>query len=79
VLERIVAGDVPAKHHIALRHGGALRHEECLTRDGFDGPYTIPTTCAGRTPSASRRGAGWLGHARGRAWRAADRWPSATT
>jgi homogentisate 1,2-dioxygenase len=41
VLERIVAGDVPAKHHIAFRQGGALRHEECLTRDGFDGPYTI--------------------------------------
>ncbi len=42
MLDRIVAGDVPRKHHIALRGaGGELRHEECFTRDGFDGPYTI--------------------------------------
>jgi len=41
VLERVVCGVVPAKHHIALREDGQLRHEECLTRDGFDGPYTI--------------------------------------
>lgn len=34
-------GALPAKHHIQLREGGELRHEECLTRDGFDGPYTI--------------------------------------
>ena len=37
-----VAGEVPAKQHTALRDGGGrLRYEECLTRDGFDGPYTI--------------------------------------
>lgn len=42
MLDRVVAGDVPRKHHIALRGpGGELRHEECFTRDGFDGPYTI--------------------------------------
>ena len=32
----------PRKHHIQLRGAdGALRFEECFTRDGFDGPYTI--------------------------------------
>jgi homogentisate 1,2-dioxygenase len=42
VIERLVRGDVPAKHHIAFRDAeGRLRHEECLTRAGFDGPYTI--------------------------------------
>jgi homogentisate 1,2-dioxygenase len=41
-MDRVVAGEVPRKHHIALRGGGGeLRHEECFTRDGFDGPYTI--------------------------------------
>jgi homogentisate 1,2-dioxygenase len=35
-------GDVPRKHHVQLRgDDGALRFEECFTRDGFDGPYTI--------------------------------------
>ena len=42
MLERIAVGDVPKKHHIALRSPtGNLRFEECVTRDGFDGPYTI--------------------------------------
>ncbi len=41
MLERRVAGTVPPKHHVALRVGGELHYEECLTRDGFDGPYTI--------------------------------------
>jgi homogentisate 1,2-dioxygenase len=42
MLDRVVAGEVPRKHHIALRDGeGRLRYEECFTRDGFDGPYTI--------------------------------------
>ena len=32
----------PRKHHIQLRGAdGELRFEECFTRDGFDGPYTI--------------------------------------
>ncbi len=35
-------GSVPPKHHVAFRApGGALLWEECLTRQGFDGPYTI--------------------------------------
>ncbi|HYO54491.1 MAG TPA: homogentisate 1,2-dioxygenase [Archangium sp.] len=35
-------GKVPRKHHIQLRdEKGTLMFEECLTRDGFEGPYTI--------------------------------------
>ncbi|MBK7864242.1 MAG: homogentisate 1,2-dioxygenase [Archangiaceae bacterium] len=42
MLERVVAGDVPPKHHTQLRSSeGQLRYEECFTREGFDGPYTI--------------------------------------
>jgi homogentisate 1,2-dioxygenase len=42
MLDRMVAGIVPDKPHTALRdEAGRLRHEECLTRDGFDGPFTI--------------------------------------
>ncbi len=42
VIERRQEGRVPAKPHIAFRDDkGKLLHEECLTRDGFDGPYTI--------------------------------------
>jgi homogentisate 1,2-dioxygenase len=42
MLDRVVCGQVPKKHHIALYGGaGELRYEECLTREGFDGPYTI--------------------------------------
>ncbi len=42
MLDRMVCGEVAKKHHIALRDAeGRLRYEECLTRDGFDGPYTI--------------------------------------
>src|SRR5208283_4742449 len=42
MLERRVAGTVPAKHHIQLRGpGGELRYEECFTQEGFEGPYTI--------------------------------------
>jgi len=42
VLERAIRGEVPRKHHIAFRDAeGRLRHEECFTRAGFDGPYTI--------------------------------------
>jgi homogentisate 1,2-dioxygenase len=40
--ERLAFGDLPRKHHLAVRGaGGELRYEECLTRKGFDGPYTI--------------------------------------
>ena len=42
MLDRMTLGEVPRKHHIALRdQAGRLRYEECLTLDGFDGPYSI--------------------------------------
>jgi len=42
MIERLVQGEVPAKHHIVMRSAdGNLRYEECLTRTGFEGPYTI--------------------------------------
>ncbi len=42
MLDRMVAGQLPPKPHTALYDGsGKLCYEECLTRDGFDGPFTI--------------------------------------
>jgi len=42
MLDRAIAGDVPRKHHLQLRGpGGELRFEECFTRDGFEGAYSI--------------------------------------
>ena len=43
MLERLCFGDLPAKAHTALvsPNTGALRYEECITRAGFDGPYSI--------------------------------------
>ena len=42
MLDRDQQGEVPRKHHLALRGpDGALRHEEAYTRDGFEGPYTL--------------------------------------
>lgn len=42
MIERRVAGRVPRKHHIQLRdEQGRLMHEECITTQGFEGPYTI--------------------------------------
>jgi len=42
MIDRLVMGRVPEKPHTALRDAdGHLNHEECLTRDGFDGPFTI--------------------------------------
>jgi homogentisate 1,2-dioxygenase len=42
MLDRVAVGDIPRKHHIQLRGpDGALRFEHCITRDGFEGPYTI--------------------------------------
>jgi len=42
MLERVVVGKVPRKHHIALRdEEGRLLYEECMTQEGFEGPYTI--------------------------------------
>jgi len=43
MLERRSFGELPAKPHTALRSTStnALRYEECITRAGFDGPYSI--------------------------------------
>ncbi|QQR90527.1 MAG: homogentisate 1,2-dioxygenase [Myxococcales bacterium] len=42
MIERILAGEVPKKHHLAFKSPeGKLYYEECYTRQGFDGPYTI--------------------------------------
>jgi homogentisate 1,2-dioxygenase len=42
VLDRIVQGAVPRKHHLAFRDAeGRLLYEEAYTRAGFDGPYTL--------------------------------------
>jgi len=42
MLDRMSVGEIPAKPHTALRDTeGRLRYEECLTREGFDGPFTI--------------------------------------
>lgn len=42
MLDRMAAGDLPRKHHVQLRDAtGQLRYEECITREGFEGPYTI--------------------------------------
>jgi len=42
MLDRMAVGDLPAKPHTMLRGAdGALCYEECLTRGGFDGPFSI--------------------------------------
>ena len=41
MIDRMAAGDLPPKPHTAMRRDGVLRHEHCLTRVGFDGPFTI--------------------------------------
>jgi homogentisate 1,2-dioxygenase len=41
MIDRVACGQVPHKHHIALRRQGRLMYEACLTRQGFDGAYTI--------------------------------------
>lgn len=42
MLDRMAVGELARKHHVALRSdSGALRFEQCLTRDGFDGAYSI--------------------------------------
>ncbi|MFT3926143.1 MAG: homogentisate 1,2-dioxygenase [Myxococcales bacterium] len=42
MLQRIAHGELPPKHHLALKGpAGELRYEECLTRAGFEGAYTI--------------------------------------
>ena len=42
MLDRIVQGSVPRKHHLVFRDAeGRLLYEEAYTRAGFDGPYTL--------------------------------------
>jgi homogentisate 1,2-dioxygenase len=42
MIDRMQPGEVPAKPHTAFRSpSGALRFEECLTRRGFDGEFSI--------------------------------------
>jgi homogentisate 1,2-dioxygenase len=42
MLDRLVQGDVPRKHHVAFRdERGRLLHEEAYTTEGFEGPYTL--------------------------------------
>lgn len=42
MLDRVACGELAAKPHAALRDAlGKLRYEECLTRAGFDGPFSI--------------------------------------
>jgi homogentisate 1,2-dioxygenase len=42
MLDRVVQGTVPRKHHIALRdERGRLLYEEAYTTQGFEGPYTL--------------------------------------
>jgi homogentisate 1,2-dioxygenase len=60
MLDRVSVGDVPKKPHLrVLRADGRPLYEECITRAGFEGPYSIlyhehrpheatpfaPTTC----------------------------------
>jgi homogentisate 1,2-dioxygenase len=42
MLDRMALGELPPKPHTVLRGAdGALCYEECLTRSGFDGPFSI--------------------------------------
>lgn len=41
MIHRMTLGNLPAKHHIQLREGGELLLEQMITREGFNGPYSI--------------------------------------
>ncbi len=41
MIHRMALGDLPAKHHIQLRENGKLLMEQMVTREGFNGPYSI--------------------------------------
>lgn len=42
MLDRMAAGELPKKPHTILRGAeGELRYEQCLTRAGFDGPFSM--------------------------------------
>jgi homogentisate 1,2-dioxygenase len=42
MIQRVVQGTVPRKHHIQLKDAsGHLHWEQCITQEGFEAPYTI--------------------------------------
>lgn len=42
MIQRLVQGSVPKKHHTQLKDAqGHLHFEHCITQDGFEAPYTI--------------------------------------
>jgi homogentisate 1,2-dioxygenase len=42
MLDRVTQGDIPAKPHTALRSpDDVLRYEECFTRNGFEGAFSM--------------------------------------
>lgn len=42
MIERVVNGTVPKKHHLQLKDpSGRLHWEQCITQEGFEAPYTI--------------------------------------
>ena len=42
MLDRVAQGELPAKPHTALRSPeGTLRYEECFTRNGFEGAFSM--------------------------------------
>jgi homogentisate 1,2-dioxygenase len=41
MIDRMQLGEVPKKPHTQFRKNGVLMREHCLTRTGFDGPFTI--------------------------------------
>lgn len=53
MFERIAVGELPSKPHTRGDRGRELRYELCLTRDGFEGPYTMLYHV--RRPHAHRR------------------------
>lgn len=66
MLDRIVQGAVPRKHHLAFRDAeGRLLYEEAYTRAGFDGPYTLayhrrrPHATHSAAPATGGAGHGW--------------------
>lgn len=42
MLDRMAVGELPRKPHTVLRRAdGSLCYEQCLTREGFDGPFSM--------------------------------------
>ena len=57
MLDRVAHGEIPAKPHTQLRSAsGALRYEECFTREGFETGLTAAWLDDQRRPRRCRRG-----------------------